>query len=176
MRAILLFILSLSACGAPAPDPAGNETADLPVPSGPPLVQQAEKEVPDTALESAPRWESATGGGGTGLRFVGRSGALEMSIACMEAPKRLVVSVPGLAPIGSEERFSLGLGNEPVILVADPTRQSQGVTGEGAVPENFGELLEGAEQIGGMYGNQQIGPHPAPPQSLVEALAKQCAA
>jgi hypothetical protein len=98
-----------------------------------------------------------------------------MSIACMEAPKRLVVSVPGLQPIGSEERFSLGLGNEPVTLVADPTRQKQGVIAEGAAPENFAELLESAAQIGGMYGTQQVGPYPAPPKSLVQSLARQCA-
>lgn len=175
MRTTLPLILLLSACSDPAPEPKANQAADLPVPSGPPLVQQAEKEVPDTAIDEGPRWESATGDGGTGLRFVRKGGALEMSIACMEAPKRLVVSVPALKPIGSEERFSLGLGNEPVTLVADPTRQQQGVTAEGAVPANFGNLLEGAKEIGGMYGNQQIGPHPAPPKALVQALAEQCA-
>jgi hypothetical protein len=175
MRTALPLILLLSACSAPSPEPAANETADIPVPSGPPLVQQAEEEVPDTALDGAPRWESATGDGGTGLRFVGRSGALEMSIACMEAPKRLVVSVPSLTPIGSEERFSLALGEEPVTLVADPTRQKQGVIAAGAVPGNFGDLLQGAKEIGAMYGNQRIGPHPAPPKSLVHSLAQQCA-
>jgi hypothetical protein len=87
-----------------------------------------------------------------------------------------VVSVPSFKPIGSEDRFSLALGEEPVALVADPTRQKTGVTAEGAVPGNFTELLGKAERIGAIYGNQQIGPHPAPPKALLETLAKECGA
>lgn len=176
MRTSLLLLLLLSACGAPAPDEEKNQAVDLPVPSGPPIVQQAEEEVPDTAVESEARWESATGEDGTGLRFVVKGGASEISIFCPEAGKRLVVAVPSFKPIGSEDRFSLALGEEPVTLVADPTRQKAGVTAEGAVPDNFSELLEKAERIGALYGNQQIGPHPAPPKALIEALAKECGA
>jgi hypothetical protein len=174
MRKILPILLILSACGAPAPEEAGNDTADIPVPSGPPILQQAEGEVPDAAVEGVPRWESATGDGGTGIRLVDEGGVTEMSIFCPQARTRLVVSVPKFKAIGSEERFSLALGDEPVTLVADPTRQKQGVTGEGAVPDNFSELLKKAERIGARYGNQQTGPHALPPKPLREALSREC--
>ena len=176
MRSSIALLLLLAACDAPAPEAEQNVTADIPVPSGPPIVQQAEGEVPDTAIEKRPRWESATGTQGTGLRLIGEGGALEMSIACPEARTRLIVDVPSFKPIGSEDRFSLALGQEPVTLVADPTRQKKGVTAEGAVPDNFGDLLEKADRIGSLYGNQRIGPHPAPPKALAEALAKECGA
>lgn len=99
-----------------------------------------------------------------------------MSIFCPQARTRLVVSVPGFKPIGSEDRFALALGEEPVTLVADPTRQKQGVTAEGAAPENFGDLLDKAERIGARYGSQQSGPHAMPPKPLREALAEECGA
>jgi hypothetical protein len=176
MRSSIALLLILSACGAPAPEAEKIATADIPVPSGPPIIQQAEGDVPDTAVEGEPRWESATGSNGTGIKWVGDGGLAEMSIFCPEAGKKLVVSVPAFTPIGSEDRFSLALGQEPVTLVADPTRQKQGVTAEGAVPDGFPDLLEKAKQIGARYGNQQIGPHPAPPKALLEALAKECGA
>jgi hypothetical protein len=68
MRSILLVLLLLSACGAPAPEDQKNVTADVPVPSGPPIVQQVEGDVPNRAVDTGPRWESATGESGTGLR------------------------------------------------------------------------------------------------------------
>lgn len=176
MRTYILLLLLFSACGAPAPDGEKNESVDLPVASGPPIVQQAKEKVPDTAAEKLPRWESATGDGGTGLRLVGKGGVAELSIFCPEARTRLIVSLPSFEPIGSEDRFSLALGEEPVTLVADPTRQTKGVSAEGAVPGNFAELLKKAETIGAHYGNQQAGPHPAPPKALREALAKECRA
>ncbi len=130
---------------------------------------------------SAPRgngaaWESAASGEGTALRLTAADGSLLLSIACLGTPAQLVVSAPGLKPIGSEDRFSLGLGEEPVTLVADPTRQGKGgVTAEGAVPAGFDELLEEAKQVSALYGSQRIGPHPAPIEALKEALAKACA-
>jgi hypothetical protein len=174
MRTSILLLLLLCACGAPAPEPEKNESVDLPVPSGPPIIQQAKEEVPDTAVEGEPRWESATGEGGTGLRYIGTGGVAALSIFCPEAGKRIVVSVPPFKPIGSEDRFALALGREPVTLVAEPTRQKSGVTAEGAVPDNLKALLQNAETIGARYGNQQIGPHPAPPKALLEALAREC--
>jgi hypothetical protein len=89
---------------------------------------------------------------------------------------RLVVSVPSFKAIGSEDRFALALGREPVTLVADPTQPKSGVTAEGAVPESLKGLLEKTESIGAHYGNQQVGPLPAPPKALVEALARGCGA
>jgi hypothetical protein len=174
MRRFLLANLLLASCGS-ANAPKGDNDVDVPVPSGPPVAQQADA-VPSSAPgESGPTWESAASGEGTALRLTAPDGSLLLSIACLRRPTRLVVSAPGFTPIGSEDRFSLGLGEGPVTLVADPTRQHKGgVTAEGGIPEGFAELLEEAEQVSALYGTQKIGPHPAPGEALKEALAKDC--
>ena len=173
MRAAAVLLLLLGACGSEAPQ--ANEAVDLPEPSGPPLAQQI-----DAAPASAPNpgeggWESVASGEGIALRFVAPGGKLLLSIACLGMRQQLVAAAPGFSPIGSEDRFSLGLGQEPVTLVADPTRQAAGgVTAEGGVPPNFEDLLEDAEQVSALYGTQSVGPLPAPAKALREALAKSC--
>src|SRR3546814_17825835 len=99
-----------------------------------------------------------------------------MSIACLDDPARLVVQVPAFEPVMSEDRFALGLGAEPVTLVADPYEQElqTGVRGEGPVPENFAALLDEAAEVRALYGAQQAGPHPAPQSALKERLVDAC--
>lgn len=175
MRPFLAFFALLAGCGSESPK--GGEPADLPQPSGPPVAQQVDS-VPSSAPQSGgPTWESAASGEGTALRLTEPGGALLLSIACLGSPARLVVTAPGFSPIGSEDRFALGLGEEPVTLVADPTRQTQaGVTAEGAVPEGFEALLDRTKEVSALYGTQRVGPVPAPAEALAESLAKSCAA
>jgi hypothetical protein len=170
------LLLLLASCGGASEAPKNDDDVDVPVPSGPPVAQQADA-VPSSAPgESGPTWESAASGEGTALRLTAPDGRLLLSIACLRTPRRLIASAPGFKAIGSEDRFSLGLGEEPVTLVADPTRQEKsGVTAEGAVPASFGKLLDEAKQVSALYGSQQIGPHPAPGEALKEALARDCA-
>jgi hypothetical protein len=138
-------------------------------------VQQVDEMEPAAPPAAGPAWESVASGAATAVRLTETGGNVLMSIACLSSPRRLVVTVPSFTPIGSEDRFSFGVDQEPVTLVADPTKQRQpGVTGEGPVPENFGDLLQSAEQISAHYGNQKAGPHPAPPEALRKALAKAC--
>jgi hypothetical protein len=158
MRCLLIPILLLTTCGGSGGDqPSTENRLDVPVPSGPPVVQQIDEKAPAARLTEA-------------------GGDVLISIACLSKPARLVVTVPSFTPIGSEDRLSFGIGSEPVTLVADPTRQpQQGVTGEGAVPGNFRDLLKEQKQISAVYGSQNSGPHPAPPEALSEALARACA-
>jgi hypothetical protein len=174
MRFILPVCL-LTACGSVSEAP--DNKPDMPVPSGPPVVQQVDEMEPVAPPTTGQAWESVASGGGTALRLTEPDGNVLMSIACLSGPRRLVVTVPSFAAVGSEDRFSFGIDREPVTLVADPTEQRPpGVTGEGAVPENFGDLIEGSKRISANYGNQKAGPHPAPPAELRKALVKACSA
>jgi hypothetical protein len=177
MRCLLVPIALLAACGSSGGDqPSTENRLDVPVPSGPPVVQQIDEKAPAAAAKTGPAWESIASGGATSLRLTEAGGDVLISIACLSKPARLVVTVPSFTPIGSEDRLSFGIGSEPVTLVADPTRQpQQGVTGEGAVPGNFRDLLKEQKQISAVYGSQNSGPHPAPPEALREALARACA-
>lgn len=173
MRRWLILVLLLGSCGSGETEPANR--VDLPQPSGPPVAQQADA-VPSTAPErNAPAWETAASGEGTALRLVEPGGRLLLSIACLGTPPRLVVTAPGFTSIGSEDRFSLGLGEEPVTLVADVARTSEtGVAAEAPPPPEFGERLQDAREISALYGTQQIGPVAAPSDALKEPLARSC--
>jgi hypothetical protein len=174
MRFILPICL-LTACGSVSEAP--DNKLDLPVPSGPPVVQQVDEMEPVAPPTTGPAWESVASGAATAVRLTETGGSVLMSIACLSGPRRVVVTVPSFTPIGSEDRFSFGIDQEPVTLVADPTKQKQpGVTGEGPVPENFDDLLRSAKQISAHYGNQKAGPYPAPPEALRKALANACSA
>ncbi|HEY0625171.1 MAG TPA: hypothetical protein VGD10_00400 [Allosphingosinicella sp.] len=150
---------------APA-DQAGG--VELPEPSGPPVVQQAEphREKPSEAEETA--W-SAEGGA---LRLMSGDKVL-LTLRCNGG--NLAARAETFKPIGSEDRFSLGLDDEPITLVADPTRQSgPGVTAEGPAPDNLSTLLGSARALSAVYGTQQVGPHPAPSTQAAAALAANC--
>jgi hypothetical protein len=106
------------------------------------------------------------------LRLVERGDA-RMEVACLASPARLTVEVPGFTAIGSEDRFSLGLGEEPVTLVADLSRPN-GVAAEGPIPANLEALLRNAGQVTALYGTQRIGPVEPPPPQLIDAFAEAC--
>ena len=177
MRAPILALLALAACdgGVPAA-PAAPEPASIPQPSGPPAPQNLPDPVPPAAPVQPGGWESAASGEGIALRLTAPGGKLVMSIACLGDPVRLSVAVPGFTPIGSEDRFALALGEEPATLVAGPTRQSEGVTAEGPVPETFADAFGEAAQIGALYGTQRVGPAPPPPDKLARLLIEACSA
>lgn len=169
----LLLLCGLAACGG-AEEPAADGAVELPAPSGPPVVQQVEADAPHPE-PAAPglRWESVSAGDGGSLRLIAPGGDLLMSLAC--ASGKLVAHVPAFAPIGSEDRFSLALGEEPITLVADPTDQAErGVTGKGAVPADFADLIARANRVGAVYGSQRSGPHEAPPEAQSRAFAAAC--
>ncbi len=175
MRRILpALMLVLTTCGSEAPQPQEKARLDVPVPSGPPVVQQVQASAPPTSGSATPpRWEAAATGAATALRLVGAGGGLLMSLACRRNPTRFVVEVPSFVPLGNEERFSFDLGAEHALLIARPTGQKRGVTAEGTAPTKG--VLDEAETVSAVYGSQRTGPVPAPPEKLREMLAGACA-
>lgn len=85
---------------------------------------------------------------------------------------RLIVRLPRVAPIGSEERMSIGSGDDVVALVADPTRESGGIAGRGSVPEAFGAMLE--EGFAVAYGAYSTGVLPPAPADSIAAMRSSC--
>ena len=164
-----LAAIALLGCGSEPAQQRPSEAAQVtPEPSGPPVVQQGQPKQKAAAVEV----ESVGGG----LRIDNPDGTLRMSIACSGSPAKLVANVPSFTPIGSEDRFALAIGQEPVTLVADPTRQKPGagVRAEGPMLGNFSTLLAAADQVGALYGTQKIGPHPLTREAAAR-LAKECA-
>ena len=172
VRLLVAAMLLVAGCGS---QPRNDQVVEVPEPSGPPVSQQVDDTAKPLPPRSAPAWESAASGEGMSLRLVDPQGKLVLSIACLGRPARVVATVPRFTAIASEDRFSLGIGNEPVTLVAGPTRQKQpGIVAEGAVPEDLDRLFDEASQISAVYGAQQVGPHPAPDAALKEQFAEAC--
>ncbi len=169
---VLAAAAALASCGSEPAQKAGGDAAPLPEPSGPPVIQQAEAD--GGAATATPRLEWERADDGAGLRLSNPDGTVRMSLACTGS--KLVVNVPSFTPIGSEDRFMLALGQNPVTLVADPTRQrpGTGVTAEGPAPRNFGGLLSDGPTVGALYGTQQIEADSPPSSKLASQLATGC--
>lgn len=175
MKSLLLVLLTvvLAACTPPASEtPADHTEIEPPQPSGPPAPDNLPEAI--TTPAAAPAWEMITSGEGVTLRY-DQDGKPVMSIACLTQPSRLIAQGPSIERIASEERLSLGIGEEAVTLVAELGRAGPGVTGEGAAPPELQRLLDAAGQVSLVYGARTIGPVPAPADEQKKALAEACA-
>jgi uncharacterized membrane protein len=171
MGLIAAMAALLAACGSPGDGPAaapGNE-------AGPGAVRNEASAAPAAAGGDGPaaRWDLQSSGEGVALVLAG-PGRPAIRFLCPAGGKRLVVSVPGFRPIGSEERLSFGSGAEAAALVADRSgdRKGGGVSASGDVPEDLAGLVGGP--VSASYGAQRSGPHPAPPRALSSAFVAAC--
>lgn len=159
MRSVpfLMTAVLLSGCNPPA--------TVLPNEAGP----TAAKDDPATT-----DWSRQDSAGDAVLVLAGGDGAPLIRIACAARNPRLIVSVPGFKPIGSEDRLSFGGDGEVVALVAQvggADRQS-GVTAEGPIPDELKRFITGP--IHASYGAQTSGPHDPPPDSLAGPFLRSC--
>lgn len=118
-------------------------------------------------------WDLQSDGDGVTL-VLGPGADPAIRLVCPAREKQLLVNVPSLQPIGSEERLSFGGGGEVVALVADTSGDAVrgGVSGTGAVPDDLAALLSGPVSVS--YGAQTSGPHQAPPGQLANAFVAAC--
>lgn len=159
MRTLLLTaaLLTLAACGREeAPAPAETPTAPvepLPVPSRPPLVQPPEAPV--------------------SMAFVDAAGGERLQLACRDDGS-LHITVPGFEPIASEERLTIGAGDEAFTHVADLEASGPGVTGGGALDADLIARLARGEPVRAVYGAQSVGPLQAAQPPLLAAFTERC--
>lgn len=153
MRAALLTValLGLAACGPDAaPAPATPEAP--PIPSKPPLVQPPE----------AP----------ARLAFVDVGGVERLSLACDDG--QMQVAVPGFQRIGSEDRLTVGAGNEAFAFAADLQAPGEGIVAGGAADADLLARLGRGEPVSAIYGRQTVGPLQAARPATLPAFAARC--
>jgi uncharacterized membrane protein len=155
VSALMATAIVLTACGK-APSGSGPVQADTP--AGPLQAR-------------AMHWEQEGAGQ---LALLDADGGAVFRIICPDGGGRIAVNVPTFRPIGSEERLSFGSGGHVVALVADTNGDTVrgGVTGEGAVPNELGDILAGP--VSASYGSQVSGPHPVLPGEMAAAELKAC--
>ena len=95
-------------------------------------------------------------------------------LACLDGPPRIQVIASEFTVIGSEERLTLGAADEAFGFVADTMREGPGVQAEAAIDPSLLEHLARTDDIAAVYGAQQVGPYPAPPQDVTDAFVTGC--
>ena len=156
MRTVLLTAaqLGLAACGREEARAPAAPVEPPPIPSRPPLVQPPE--APDH------------------LAFLDASGAERLQLACEGGDLQIVV--PGFRPIGSEDRLTIGAGDEAFAHVADLSAPGPGVTGGGPVDADLLARLARGEAVRAVYGAQSVGPLTAASPRALAAFVERCRA
>ena len=161
MRTALLTaaLLGLAACGRDDP-PAS------PSPPRPPAAPSAPQRPPSP--------EPPAGVSASRLTMVDASGVPALYLFCGNRAGSLVIHAPGLEPVASEDRLTLGAGDEAFAFVADLEAPGPGVTG-GGVPETdlFVRMARG-EPVRAVYGAQTTGPLRADTPAALRAFVSQC--
>ena len=124
--------------------------------------------------EASGLWSLVSSDEGVALRLED-DGELIASLACRGRPARLEAATDRFDPIMSEDRFSVGVGDEVFALAADlEAGRARGVEASGDIP---GELLDRLEHGGAIafnYGAQNQGPFPAVGQPDLGVFARYC--
>ncbi|WP_265587381.1 hypothetical protein [Sphingomicrobium arenosum] len=84
----------------------------------------------------------------------------------------LIVRLPRVAAIGSEERLSIGSGDNVVALVADTTPERGGIAARGEVPNRLGAMLGAGFAVS--YGAYSTGVLPPVPPASIDAIRSSC--
>lgn len=158
MRAVLLTValLGLAACGREETSvPVAPEAPAAPAaPAGPPVPPKP-PEAPDR------------------LAFVDAGGAERLTLACEGG--QMQVTVPEFDRIGSEDRLTVGAGNEAFAFVADLQAPGEGIIAGGAPEADMLARLARGEPVSAIYGQQTVGPLRAARPASLPAFAALCA-
>lgn len=142
----VLLLLALVACEAP---PRTDGAA------GP--AEEASTGTPAPAPAPVSNWRLASNGEGVSLELAG-SGASVARFACLHSGRVFQAQGFGLNPIGSEERLTVGAGNEAHALVANPGATATGVLGAGSISPALLDAIEAGGPLSISYGAQTLGP------------------
>ena len=95
-----------------------------------------------------------------------------LTIGCVD--RKLLVTLPTIAAIGSEERLSFGGGGEIATLVVTRLAGAPSVSGEGAAPDGQRLAAMLAAGPGASYGAAALGPLVPVPDELATGFVARC--
>lgn len=151
----------LTGCEPAADTPEAPEAADGPEAEAAPDAPQL-------------RWEPIASGEGSALMLMDAGDVQVFHLACLSQPARVVVRVRDFTIVGSEERLTLGAGNEAFALVADTQSDEPGVSAEGAIDPMLLDHLARTTEISAVYGAQRAGPYNAPDAETLSNFVTAC--
>lgn len=158
-----LGALMLVACGdndARTPQPPIDEAESMtPLPDAPPV---------------GAGWSMVSSGEGVALRLE-EGGELIASLGCMRDPAGLRVESDRFQPVMSEDRFTIGAGDEAYAMAANlEAERERGVEASGDIPADLLDRIEAGGEIAFNYGAQNLGPFPAVPEADRDAFLAEC--
>jgi hypothetical protein len=102
-------------------------------------------------------------------------GSRVTQLACARDPAVMTVTVDQFRAVGSEERLSFGVDDEPFVFVADPAASGPtGVEARASISEDLLRRLDGATTISASYGSQRLGPYMPPDPENARRFAAAC--
>ena len=156
--AAALAVIALAACGRP------DETI--------PARKAATPDQP--AVQTGPAWTLETSAtAGTALVHQDAGGAEVFRLACRRGSPGLYAALPGLTRIDSEDRLTLGAGDQLALFVVSMEGPAQGLRADGARDPAFLAALTRGGPIAASYGARQIS-LPPPPAEARAAFAAGC--
>lgn len=154
-----LTALLLAGCGPGAPEPA----------SAPPVAA--------TATPDPNGWAFAIGKNSVELAWMSETspGASPLRLICAR-DDGIMVEASTLTLIPSEERLSIGVGDEPLALaaVSVTTPRATVIRATGPADEAFLKALEAGGPVAVSYGAQHYGPLASPGEAMRRAFAETC--
>ncbi len=138
-------------------------------------ADETSSEAPPPYVEASRlTWTLVDGDEGAALVLLGEGDRQVLHLACLPDPARMQVIASDISVIGSEERLTLGVADEAFGFVADTMRGGPGVLAEATIDPQFLEHLSRTADISAIYGAQQVGPWPAPPEGQRLTFVQRC--
>lgn len=156
MRAALLTaaLLGLAACDR-EPAPAAS-------PEPPAASETTAAKLPPASTKTSGR-----------IAFVDAGAVVRLSIACSGG--EMEVTVPGFERIGSEDRLTVGAGDEAFAFAADLQAPGEGIVASGPADADLLARLVRGEPVSALYGRQTVGPLQAVQPAALSEFAVRCA-
>lgn len=136
-------------------------------------------DAPPAPTESAApsqRWEAVASDEGTAIALLGEGDTQLFHLACLNGPSRMAAIAQPFLIVASEERLTLGVGDEAYALVVDTQSDQPGVRGEAVIDEGLLSRLAAAGEIEAVYGTQRAGPYALPDAETLAAFIEGCRA
>lgn len=112
---------------------------------------------------------------GPSVSYASDDGTPLIRLTCLSGPARLQVVGERFEPIASEDRMSVGVGDEVYAFVADlESARASGVLANGDAPDDLLQRLESGGEIGLSYGAQSEGPVPGLSGELAANFVAAC--
>jgi hypothetical protein len=146
---------------------AACSRTDAPSPSETPEPTPEAAQAADTAEEVS--------AGADRLAFVDQTGTPRLLLDCLAGPRpQMRAAVASFRKIASEDRLTVGAGDEAFAMAADLSAPDEGVVASNAIDLDLLRRISDGQPVSAVYGAQTVGPLRPPPGVLPDSFVVRC--